>query len=145
MRGAGRRAASVAMVLAAALVVTACRGGAPAGGAESPAGGAETAPATPAGGTETAPAVPAGGVLELTQQKIAFRPDTLSGAPGAVVTVRVTNKDGVLHSFTLDDGSVDQDVPSGETVEVSVTLPASGSLGFHCKYHPSMTGTISVG
>jgi plastocyanin len=57
----------------------------------------------------------------------------------------VTNNDTTTHSFTLDDGSVSKDIPAGQTVQVKVTFPQSGTLGWHCRFHPTMTGTLKVG
>jgi plastocyanin len=83
-----------------------------------------------------------GAGLTLTIKGFAFDPDTLSAPGGQQATVTITNEDSVTHSFTLDDGGVSRDVPPGQTVEVTVPFPASGTTGFHCKFHPSMTGTL---
>jgi plastocyanin len=83
-----------------------------------------------------------GGGLTLTIKDFAFHPDTLSAPGGQQATVTVTNEDAVTHSFTLDDGGVSRDVPAGQIVEVPVPFPATGTAGFHCKFHPSMTGTL---
>ncbi len=82
------------------------------------------------------------GGLTLTIKDFAFQPNTLSAPGGQQATVTITNEDSVTHSFTLDDGGVSRDVPPGQTVEVTVPFPASGTAGFHCKFHPSMTGTL---
>jgi plastocyanin len=83
-----------------------------------------------------------GGGLTITIKDLAFHPDTLSAPGGRQATLTITNEDSVTHSFTLDDGAVSRDVPAGQTVEVTVPFPASGTAGFHCKFHPSMTGTL---
>jgi plastocyanin len=83
-----------------------------------------------------------GGGLTLTIKGFAFQPNTLSAPGGQQSTVTITNEDSVTHNFTLDDGGVSRDVPAGQTVEVTVPFPASGTAGFHCKFHPSMTGTL---
>jgi plastocyanin len=83
-----------------------------------------------------------GGGLTLTIKGFAFQPKTLSAPSGQQSTVTITNEDSVTHNFTLDDGGVSRDVPPGQTVEVTVPFPASGTAGFHCKFHPSMTGTL---
>ena len=56
--------------------------------------------------------------------------------------ISITNADSVDHTFTLDDGSVDEAVAAGQTATVAVDL--TESTGFHCEIHPSMTGTIEV-
>jgi plastocyanin len=83
-----------------------------------------------------------GGGLTITIKDFAFDPDTLSAPGGQQAPVMITNEDSVTHSFTLDDGGVSREVPAGQTVEVTVPFPASATAGFHCKFHPSMTGTL---
>ena len=83
-----------------------------------------------------------GGGLTLSIKDFAFQPKTLSAPGGQQATVTITNEDSVTHSFTLDDGGVSRDVPAGQTVEVTVPFPATGTAGFHCKFHPSITGTL---
>ena len=83
-----------------------------------------------------------GGGLTITIKDFAFHPDTLSAPGGQQATVTITNEGSVTHSFTLDDGGVSRDVPAGQTVEVTVPFPASATAAFHCKFHPSMTGTL---
>jgi plastocyanin len=80
----------------------------------------------------------------ITIRGLAFNPNALSGGAGETLQITVTNEDAVEHSFTLDDDSVSQDIEGGDTQTVEVTLPDSGSIGWHCKYHPQMTGTITV-
>jgi len=83
-----------------------------------------------------------GAGLTLTIKGFAFHPNTLSAPGGQQSTVTITNDDSVTHSFTLDDGGVSRDVPAGQTVQVTVPFPASGTAGFHCRFHSSMTGTL---
>ncbi len=82
----------------------------------------------------------AGGTT-ITAEGFAFNPATLQ-VPSGETTLTITNNDGATHTFTLDDGSADQEVPAGESIEVTVNITAS--TGFHCKIHPSMTGTLEV-
>jgi plastocyanin len=57
--------------------------------------------------------------------------------------VAVVNEGDALHSFTIDDLGVDDDIASGE--EISVTIEADpGEYRFYCKYHPEMEGTLTV-
>ncbi len=85
----------------------------------------------------------AAGGTTITIQSFAFQPNALTLPPGQV-TLSVTNDDSTLHSFTLDDGSVSQDIQPGTTQQVAITVPSSGTIGFHCRIHSSMTGTITV-
>jgi plastocyanin len=85
-----------------------------------------------------------GGGLTLTIKGFAFHPNTLAAPDGQQATVTITNEDSVTHSFTLDAGGVSRDVPAGQTVEVTVPFPATGTAGFHCRFHSSMTGTLQA-
>jgi plastocyanin len=96
------------------------------------------------GGGQTSGASGDGGGTSITIQSFAFHPNALT-LPSGKVTLSVTNDDSVLHSFTLDDGSVSQDIQPGTMEQVAITVPSSGTLGWHCRIHPSMTGTITVG
>ncbi len=128
---AHRLARAVIPLLAFALLAAACSSGNDSSGGSSSGGGS--------GGSGGG-----GGGTTLTIQGFAFHPDSLSGPAGSTLSITITNKDDVTHSFTLDDNSVTKDVPSGQTVTVQVPLPNSGTLGWHCRFHPTMTGTISV-
>jgi plastocyanin len=99
-------------------------------------GGDGTTTTTDAGTGDIVPGSAAISIVDLT-----FEPTTLSVASGST-EITITNADTVDHTFTLDDGSVDQEVAPGESATVSVDLTAS--TGFHCEIHPSMTGTLQV-
>jgi plastocyanin len=81
-----------------------------------------------------------GGAATLTISDFAFDPSTLSVSAGDTLTI--TNQDAAAHTFTTDDGAIDQEVGAGETVDVTLEGVASG--GFHCEIHPNMTGTLEV-
>jgi plastocyanin len=69
----------------------------------------------------------------------AFEPSQVTLEQGSDLTV--TNKDSVTHTFTMDDGSIDETLEPGQTADV--TIASAG--GFHCDIHKSMTGTVSFG
>jgi plastocyanin len=81
-----------------------------------------------------------GGGADLTIVDFGFSPTELSVTEGQ--TIAITNTGGVSHTFTTDDGAVDQTISSGETVDVKLTGVTSG--GFHCRFHTQMTGTLTV-
>jgi plastocyanin len=84
-----------------------------------------------------------GSSTTLSVKDFAFEPTTLS-VPSGTVQITITNTGPTKHSFTLDDGSVSQDVLPGATE--TVTLDVTATVGFHCKYHPTtMKGTLQVG
>ena len=78
----------------------------------------------------------------ITMRGFAFDPSCLIVKSGSLVTL--TNKDAADHTFTIDGTSVDVSVPAGQTVTGDLSGLSAGTSQFHCKIHPSMTGTIVV-
>jgi plastocyanin len=70
-----------------------------------------------------------------------FSPTVLSVTEGQTITV--TNIGESSHTFTTDDGVIDESVGPGESVDVDLTGAASGE--FHCRFHSQMVGTLTVG
>ncbi|HEY3212049.1 MAG TPA: cupredoxin domain-containing protein [Actinomycetota bacterium] len=121
----------VAGLFVLSLVVAACSSDDNGGGTTDTTGGAT--------GT-TAETGSSGGGATITIAGFAFDPDTITVSGPTEVTV--TNDDSTTHTFTLDDGSVDETVEPGATE--TVTVDVSASTGFHCNIHPQMTGQIEV-
>lgn len=115
----------VAGLFVLSLVVAACGGDDDGGGDD--------------GGTET-DGGNAGGGAEITIADFTFDPSTISVSGPTEITI--TNEDSAAHTFTLDDGSVDQEIAGGESA--TVTVDVSQSTGFVCRFHPQMTGTVEV-
>ena len=72
----------------------------------------------------------------------AFSPASTTVKSGTVVTW--TNKDGVSHTVTSNNGGFPSSgniAPNGTYV---VTFTATGTYNYHCSIHPSMTGTVTV-
>ncbi|MGZ8619829.1 MAG: cupredoxin domain-containing protein [Actinomycetota bacterium] len=115
----------IAVVASAGLLAVACSSGND--GSTTSTGG---------GGGAVVPGTAKIGIADL-----AFEPSTLTVASGAT-TITVTNSDTVTHTFTLDDGSVDETIDPGQSVDVTVNITAT--TGFHCSIHTSMTGTLQV-
>jgi len=122
--GKARWVQFVALLFALGFVLAAC-GGDDDGGGET---GGET-------GTETG----AGGGA-LTIEGFAFDPSTITVSGPTEITI--TNNDSAAHTFTLDDGSVDEEIAGGASA--TVTVDVSASTGFVCRFHPAMTGTVEV-
>ena len=120
----------LAGVFVLSFVLAAC-GGDDDGGEETGGGGE-----TDAGGGQTG----AGGGTSITIADFAFDPSTISVSGPTEVTI--TNEDDAAHTFTLDDGSVDQEIAGGESA--TVTVDVSETTGFVCRFHPQMTGTVEV-
>ena len=121
----------VAGLFVLSLVVAACSSDDDGGGTTDTTGGATAT---------TAETGSSGGGTTITIAGFAFDPDTITVSGPTEVTV--TNDDSTTHTFTLDDGSVDQTVEPGATE--TVTVDVSASTGFHCNIHPQMTGQIEV-
>jgi len=126
-----RWARLVAGLFVLSLVVAACSSDDDGGGTTDTTGGATGTTAETGSG---------GGGTTITIAGFAFDPDTITVSGPTEVTV--TNDDSTTHTFTLDDGSVDETVEPGKTV--TVTVDVSASTGFHCNIHPQMTGQIEV-
>jgi plastocyanin len=121
----------VAGLFVLSLVVAACSSDDDGGGTTATTGGATGSTAATGGG---------GGGTTITIAGFAFDPDTITVSGPTEVTI--TNNDSTTHTFTLNDGSVDQTMDPGATE--TVTVDVSASTGFHCNIHPQMTGQIEV-
>jgi len=75
-----------------------------------------------------------------------FEPTVIQGKAGQKVTLELKNEGKIEHSFTLDAQNIDKTLPPGEDAKVTVTIPASGSVSFYCKFHKSsgMAGALAV-
>jgi plastocyanin len=123
----------VAGLFVLSLVVAACSSDDNGGGTTATTGGAT-------GSTGSTAATGGGGGTTITIAGFAFDPSTITVSGPTEVTI--TNNDSTTHTFTLDDGSVDQTMDPGATE--TVTVDVSASTGFHCNIHPQMTGQIEV-
>ncbi len=122
-----------ALGLVAALVLSACGGGATA----SPA--ATSGP--PAASTPPDTASPAGAGDAVSIAGFAFHPATLTVSAGATVTW--TNADSTNHSVAWNDGTAGSDsLATGASY--SRTFDTPGTFAYACGIHPSMTGTVVV-
>jgi plastocyanin len=121
-----------AMCLVAALL-TAC-GGSSTSTQESKA---ETATATASGSEATS--APAAATITIANMSYG---DAITVPPGAKIAIK--NGDSVEHSVTSDTaGKFTVDVDGNE--EGTLTAPTEpGDYAYHCKYHPSMHGTLTV-
>lgn len=102
-------------------------------------GGEEESPADGGDGGEQTDG--GGGGADLTIVDFSFSPRELSVTEGQTITI--SNIGETSHTFTTDDGAIDQTIGAKETVEVTLTGVSSG--GFHCRFHSQMTGTLTVG
>ena len=140
-------------VMALGLVAAACSSNdAGSGGGGTSGGGGSTGTTGGSTGTTGGSSGSTGGAAgggastqTISIKDFAFHPNAITGAAGTTLSITITNNDSPTHSFTLDDNSVSKDIPPGQSVTVAVPLPDSGTVGWHCRFHPTMTGTITVG
>jgi plastocyanin len=122
---------SMLVVLAAlALFIGAC-------GGDDGGGGTATGEAAENGGDGGG-----GGGLQITASGTAFDTDSLS-APAGELEVTLTNEDGTTHTFTIDDLDVNLEVEGGNSDSTSFEAEA-GTYEYHCRFHSSMTGELTV-
>ena len=124
-----------AMCLAAALA-TACGGSS--NSTESQSG---TATATASGSEATSAPRPSASAATITIASMNYG-EPVTVPPGAQIAIK--NNDSVEHSVTSDTaGKFTVDVDGNE--QGTLTAPSEpGEYAFHCKYHPSMHGTLIV-
>jgi plastocyanin len=123
----------VAGMFAISLVLAAC-GGDDDGGEPTGATPAETGATGETGGDG------GGGGNGIIMSGFAFQPSTIEVSGPTEFTI--VNEDTAAHTFTTDDGSIDEELAGGESV--TVTIDVSESQGFVCRFHPGMDGTIEV-
>jgi plastocyanin len=102
--------------------------------------GTATATATASGSEATsAPASASAATMMIANMSYG---EPITVPPGAQITIK--NDDSVEHSVTSDTaGKFSVDVDGNE--QGTVTVPTEpGEYAFHCKYHPSMHGTLTV-
>jgi plastocyanin len=71
----------------------------------------------------------------------AFEPSEFTAASDSLT---VTNEGQALHSFTVGEAGIDQDVQAGDSVDIDLAGVEAGTFDLQCKYHPEMTGTLTV-
>jgi plastocyanin len=132
MKRFGLLLAAMCVVAAAA---TAC-GGSSTTTKESQSG---TATATASGSESSGPAMAAGPMITIANMSYG---EPLTVPAGAKISIK--NNDSAEHSVTSDTADkFTVDVDGNE--EGTLTAPTEpGTYAFHCKYHPSMHGTLTV-
>jgi plastocyanin len=128
-----------AAICLVAAFATACGGSSTS--TQEPESGTATATASPSGtaGQTSGSAAAAGATITIASMSFG---DPITVSPGAQVAI--TNKDSVEHSVTSDTADkFSVDVDGNE--QGTLTVPTEpGEYAFHCKYHPSMHGTLIV-
>src|SRR5580692_881003 len=87
-------------------------------------------------------------VVEITAKRFAFTPDKVTLKKGQTVKLRLHSED-VTHGFFLRPLKLDEEIPAGQTVEVTVTPQEAGTFTTICDHfcganHGNMNMTIAV-
>jgi plastocyanin len=78
--------------------------------------------------------------IQVRMEKLVVVPVNISAHVGD--TVEWVNADFVAHTATARNGAFDIMLPPNTTK--SVVLKAEGTIDYYCKFHPNMTGQITV-
>lgn len=87
------------------------------------------------------PVVPPASANEVFIQNMAFSPSSITVNAGT--TVKWTNKDNMLHSVTSNTSVFDSGDMNLNSI-YSYTFTTVGTYSYHCKFHPEMTGIVTV-
>ncbi len=79
-------------------------------------------------------------VIEVKIDRIAYTPVQISAHVGD--TIEWVNADIVAHTATARDKA--WDVMIMPNAKKSVVLKTAGTIAYYCKFHPNMTGQITV-
>jgi cytochrome c oxidase subunit 2 len=87
-------------------------------------------------------------VVEITAKRFAFSPDKVTLKKGETVKLRIHSED-VTHGFFLRPLKLDEEIPAGQTVDVTVTPQTAGTFTTICDHfcganHGNMSMTITV-
>ena len=87
-------------------------------------------------------------VVEITARRFAFTPDKITLKKGQTVKLRLRSED-VTHGFFVRPLKIDEEIPAGQTVEVTVTPQIAGTFLTICDHfcganHGNMYMTIVV-
>jgi plastocyanin len=85
-------------------------------------------------------ASPAGSPQRVLMKGIAYEPKQVTVHVGE--TLEWSNQDIVAHTATANDKSWDVNVLPGRTGRMLMKVP--GRFDYICRYHPNMTGEITV-
>jgi plastocyanin len=132
----------IGLLLAAALIFSACgSGGATTATEAEPAATESPSTTSEPSGAAAAPGEKLERSVKVDISNLEYDPDPVRvEAGGKVIWL---NEDSVAHTATADDGSFD----TGEIEEgklKSETFKQPGTYAYHCEIHPQMHGTIEV-
>ncbi|MBU1120323.1 DUF4382 domain-containing protein, partial [Candidatus Micrarchaeota archaeon] len=72
-----------------------------------------------------------------------FLPNEFTVRLSDTLKLNITSLD-TNHNITIPDFNINTELPFGEITIVEFVADKNGTFSFHCSYHPTMTGTITV-
>jgi plastocyanin len=83
---------------------------------------------------------------KISAQDFFFTPANLTGTGGQKLTITLSNDGSAAHNFSITDQNIDVTVQPGQTQDIKVAFPDSGSVQFFCSFHQSqgMVGSLTV-
>jgi uncharacterized cupredoxin-like copper-binding protein len=75
-----------------------------------------------------------------------FKPTVLTGSANQSLTLEIKNEGTAEHNFTIESLGVNVNIQPGQSQEVTVKFPGSGTVEFFCSFHRSlgMAGELQV-
>jgi uncharacterized cupredoxin-like copper-binding protein len=76
-----------------------------------------------------------------------FKPTVITGSANQSLTLEIKNEGTAKHNFTIESLGVNVNIQPGQSQEVTVKFPGSGTVEFFCSFHRSlgMAGELQVG
>jgi plastocyanin len=78
--------------------------------------------------------------IQVKIEKLAFTPSQITAHVGD--TIEWVNADFIAHTSTARDGS--WDVMIAPSATASIVLKTDGTADYYCRFHPDMTGQITI-
>jgi plastocyanin len=78
--------------------------------------------------------------IQVKIEKLTFIPSQVTAHVGD--TIEWVNADFIAHTATARDGA--WDVVIAPSTTASVVLKADGTVDYYCRFHPNMTGQITI-
>jgi plastocyanin len=78
--------------------------------------------------------------IQVKIEKLTFIPSQITAHVGD--TIEWVNADFIAHTATARDGA--WDVMIAPSTTASVVLKTDGTVAYYCRFHPNMTGQITI-
>ena len=130
------RRSPVVLVVVAALGLMACSGD-----SAGPGDGTGTSGTT---ASSDCADLTAGDTFTITTSNFAFDPDCFTARAAQAITI--VNQDSADHTFTISGTPIDVTIAGGAEFNGDPVsgVVEPGTYDFFCRFHPSMTGTVTI-